>query len=567
MDAATTSKRAALDQWHAMVDAAEAALDADPSPQGLGSQAAGRNLLAALAAARGALQGLGQAPDPAAAPASTCGGPRGAKSAGTTVAQAESPAQMRQAKRSRDALLRLATWLRLGEWADAQGAAHGRRPGLVDLIVALSHDIRPAPPGVAPVIAQVGHGEADAFFFDALPGMLSGLAQRYDNPHGGFARMRADWPSGRTVLAAQRISGLWSRMACAVFADWMHRRKPGTLDAARHDLWSYGGNDCPVQFRAPDGLAVLPTARRQLQADLWTQFVPAQLLSPDAARWHEPPLDGQWHAVRLNMRDFAGRNDHGRDGKGRLFSGLAVGMLYQTLVIDRLPGLALAGAAKVPDMAAATPAQATAPIEVPLPMTCDGQRLTMRVLLEWQQDRDGGGPAASPQRWAGPAPSAPDPAAERAYQAWRAGRQVQRQVRDAAAGVQRLSGTQLRFCPCTPGEAEADDVVCLGRIDLSACVDASVLWIDVAAAGWLGSRWIDLHLQLIEDAGGGPPCSWLAVDADAYAATRAAGLDGRRLRAALADDARSVWAVRRDGLGLFMSLGVDLSAEGGRGHR
>ena len=536
----------AIASWRALVDAVDS--DLARGICGRAEEAAADHARCAIALARAKLDELDRTN---AAPKA---GPEG---------QRALPGAMRRAKRERDALLRLGVYSQLRHWACvATDLTAGRRRDLVDLVIAFSRVRLGVPPGIAPAPAYAATAEAAEFFDGGLRHALKLLASRYDELGAAFGVLGECAAMNGTVAAAQRLSGVWTVVACAVFVDWLHRRSTGGgVESACRSLWQFSEKDCPVQFRSPEGLAVLPTADRHMQLDLWTQWVLAQVLEPDTRRSAAAGVDGRWHPIRLNMRDFAGKAEHGRNGNGRLHSGLAIGMIYQTLVIDRIRDVVAASVDKEVVMGIEHGAQAPEAIEVPLPACCAGQRLTMRVVWEWRSDAQPQPASASTRFAPGPCARGPGMELEAAFQRWRGDRLERRRERDRHFGIEALDTLRLGFVPDGSLSGQNSGLLTsIGHVDLSELLHAGPLWIDLAAVAWQGERWSDLHLQLVEGELDGARRDWLAFDTEHVAMLADAGLNLTALQSALADTQSSLWVWRTDGVGAFLSIGVDLTA-------
>lgn len=489
----------------------------------------------------------------------------------------DGPSQARRAKQGRDALLRLGVCAQLGRWADLPAGPSGHRlRSMLGLLVSLSQCRAEVPPGLAPTPGYSASGKASVFFAICLRQTLAKLAEHYDGLGAEFAALwRSAVPLDHTLLSAQRLSRVWTLAAVSVYADWLNRRvKGGSIDAVRQDLWRYGVKDCPVRFGAPDGMAALPTGDDHMHFDLWAQWVVAQSLHGAGLLDAELGVDESWHALRFHMHDFTGKATHQSDGSGRLHSGLAIGMVYQALLIDHLEFIAVPNAGPASTgpaestanqeatMRPVNDAPAVAALQVPLPSCCAGQRLTMRVVWEWCADKQGPDAGDAAMRLA-PDHEQPDPGPglESAWLAWRDGQLRQRGDRDRQVGVLTMPGPGLDFVPVDAGYLLADgQLQALGHLDLSPIVAAGPLWIDVAAGAWQRGRWVDLHLQLLEGFIGGRRRDWLVIDAQTWGSLRQDGLDLPALQSGLADAGRSLWAWRPDGVGVFLSLGVVLAS-------
>ena len=473
------------------------------------------------------------------------------------------PALARTSKRFRDAVLRLGVWVVLGQWAAAGVAKLHRRRQLQDLIAQISRSDEPVPPGIAPTPAFAETPEAAAFFNHYLRTVIDRLAELYDGAGAQFGSCREQPPMNRTVAMAGVWSRHWSNATTAVFVDWLNSRGDGALDAARRSLWQYSKKGIPVQFRSPRGLAALPTENRRIHIDLWTQLVLAQVIQYDATRWHTEAVGGRWHPVRLTLHDLHGRTTETPDGSCTVPSGLAVGMVFQSLFIDRVAALVAGASFKEAAMLPSTDPSSSPPIDVPLPGCCPGHQLTMRVIWEWQGGDALDSGAARKFRLAGvPQHKAMDPKQEQAYLRWRAEQMRHARHSMAASRVERLEPDGLDWRPAALlADAEPDEFdIALGHIDLGGVLRDADLWLDVAAVVVVSGRWLELPLEFVDEVIEGSMRTWIMLDHDALEDLKASDIDARELQRRLARSDTSLWVYRRSGAGLFLSIGVDLTA-------
>ena len=482
--------------------------------------------------------------------------------AGTRAQRADArqpTSSARSSKRERDAVLRLGVWVTLGLWSAAGAGKPGAPRQLHDLCAALSCNDLPVPPGIAPAPGFADTPAAAAFFNDYLRDAIGRLARLYDGAGARFGRELEQPPMNGTIAMAQGWSRTWSKVATAVFIDWLDSRGDGAIDAARRSLWQYSKKGLPVQFRSPRGLAVLPTENRLIHVDLWTHLVLAQVLQLDAARWHAGAVDGRWHPVRVAMHDLHGRSAETPDGTRSVPSGLAVGMLFQALFIDRAAALAAGATFEEAAMLPSTTPSSSPPIDVPLPGCCPGQQLTMRVIWEWRQGRAGEGAAV---RYTGAAPQQPmKPEQQRVYLAW----QAERRARRGGASVDQLAVEDLdwRAAALPVDDAEAaggESPVRLGHVDLWGALADAGLWLDVAAVVYSSGRWFELPLDFSDQIVGGSLRTWITLDRDELRGLAASGIDPHALQRQLVQRETSLWVHRRSGAGSFLSIGVDLTA-------
>ncbi len=451
---------------------------------------------------------------------------------------------LRWAKQSRDAVLRLGVWSVLG---DAQARA---LPSCVALVAARCAAPGSVPPGIAPTPAWAETADAQAFFAGHLRSVITEVAEACNGHGAAFATWLDAAPMNRTVASAQRWSALWSDLVCAVYADWLDRRGGGSLAGARASLWQPNGEQMPVRFRPGPGRAAIPTKGHRIHVDLWLHAALAQVLAHDPARWHEPPLDGRWHAVRLAIHDLAARDvGDAADGPRTLHRGLSIEMLYAAIFIER------AGAAQEAAMNTSAPAiNEVQRFDVPVPGCANGQQATLRVILEWGRSHgEHGEPGGSTRRRDTVAHVALDPAQREAIRAWKA----QRDQRERDAGVQALDAVRLDW-QAAPASASAGAQLVLGHFDLWGAIDARALWCDIAVVVHRADRWVVLPVELVDGLIDGSLRTWLVLDAGDAAALREQGVDALQIRQGLAGEASSLWVARRSGLGVFVSIGVEL---------
>ena len=459
---------------------------------------------------------------------------------------------LRAAKRSRDAVLRIGVWSALGDAAAAWSS--------IDALMAAQTSAHAAvPPGIAPAPGWADSEDAQAFFGDHLRQVIAKLAAARDVLGGALAEALGDSPMNRTVGTAQRWSVHWSDVACAVYADWLDRRGSGSIEAARRSLWETNGHDSPVRFRPGPGLAAIPTKGHRIHVDLWLDLVLAQVLAYDAERWNQRPVDARWHAVRLAIHDLAARDvGDAADGPHTLHRGLAIEMLYAAIFVGRVDALVARQSAKVAPMSTAPAMDDSHHFDVAVPGCAAGQQITLRVVLEWGQAKGGmsaGRPSASGNH------RLRDPLAQlelslaqqQAIVAWREDQWRKQRVA-------RLGCEALDWRPALrPAERRADEdgaaSVALGHLDLWGAIDPSAMWCDFTAVGHVGGRCVVLPIERVDTLIDGALRTWLMVDRDADVDP----IDTQLLRQRLGSDDTCLWVARRDGLGVFVTLGIDLN--------
>jgi hypothetical protein len=288
--------------------------------------------------------------------------------------------------------------------------------------------------------------------------------------------------------------------------------------------------------------------------------------------------------VALHLRDLTSSARSAGGDPGRVYGGLSVGMLYQVLLLDRLamPGLGPAmrpeGGAKPTPAAGpgADSAETVQVITIPIPEACHGHQRTLRVVVDWlreRQDGAGGGDLRLDRgALVSPLLLSPDARAQAdaEYLAWLDSQRAARRLREQQAGLHRFLGcdakpalgfTALPVPPPWPEQSVAQpgaDGVVLGQVCLPDwCGDA--LWLDLAAWAWTGAHWLQLPLRLDDVPTGPAGLCTLVADVDAWAANPQLRVSLHQVQAALASDS-CVWALHRSRPGVFIALGLDVSA-------
>jgi hypothetical protein len=98
----------------------------------------------------------------------------------------------------------------------------------------------------------------------------------------------------------------------------------------------------------------------------------------------------------------------------------------------------------------------------------------------------------------------------------------------------------------------------LGHIDLWGSIDASVQWCDFIGMARLNNGWVTLPVNLVDDSIDGRPRTWVTIDTDDPLLLATSGIDTAHIRSRLDRKQDCLWVARRAGLGLFLSLAVDL---------
>jgi hypothetical protein len=283
--------------------------------------------------------------------------------------------------------------------------------------------------------------------------------------------------------------------------------------------------------------------------DLWLQPVLAQVLAYDQARWGSAGLDGRWHAVRLAVHDLGAR-DVGdlADGPRTLHRGLSVEMLYEALFIDRTTVAIEQHRTEESAMMDSRESSSAQAIDIAFPGCCAGQQLNLRVILDWR----GAKPIAGPTRRRGsmPLPIALDADQQRSIRQW--------QATATRSHAEPVDPAKLDWQPAQRRFGDDAIEAALGHIDLWGSIDASVQWCDFVGVGCLNDRWVTLPLNLVDGAIDGRARTWLTFDSDDAASLAALGIDTATIRHRLAHKSDCLWVMRRAGLGLFLSLAVDL---------
>ena len=81
------------------------------------------------------------------------------------------------------------------------------------------------------------------------------------------------------------------------------------------------------------------------------------------------------------------------------------------------------------------------------------------------------------------------------------------------------------------------------------------MWCDFTAVGHVGGRCVVLPIERVDTLIDGALRTWLVVDRDADVDP----IDTQLLRQRLGSDDTCLWVARRDGLGVFVTLGIDLN--------
>ena len=457
----------------------------------------------------------------------------------------------------RDGLLRLSVWRALRCWQESMAGAAAQDDAFDALLLRVAGTVSDVPPGIAPALTYACSASALAFFNEALRGALRRLGGAYPQARQALLDLADLPPFDDTGVAVQRWGRAWTAAVFGVYVDWLKQRSNARIDGAMADVWGAGAGT--VRFKAPAGLAVLPTRERCMHIDLWTGLVPAQLLAHDAARFQRQADGTAWHRVRLAMHDLGERDLRQRGGTAvhTLFRGLGVEMIYQAVFAD-----AVERTLPPPTEDAAMPAHApkpTAPAGAPLLAWLGaGQQPNIRLLQRWQPWPT---PLLGPNadRRADPAPAgaaAMTPAQQRVFDAWL---QSQRVDPDAAHAVQ---AADLHWRGAVPGTGFRDEqglpLVNLGQAALWAAAGADAQWLDVAFVVRSHGRWHPLPLLLHDVAVDGGLHTRLLADP---AAASSPALDLDRIADALGDPARCFWSVHRGGLGAFVLGAVDLERD------
>lgn len=459
---------------------------------------------------------------------------------------------LRAARRSRDAVLRIGVWSVLGDAAAAW-------PTIGALIKAQTSAHAAVPPGIAPTPGWADSEDAQAFFGGHLPQVVDALATVCDALSVSLAEALGESPMNRTVGTAQRWSVHWSDVACAVYADWLDRRGGGSFEAARRSLWETDGHDSPVRFRPGPGLAAIPTKGHRIHVDLWLDLVLAQVLAHDAERWNQRPVDGRWHAVRLSIHDLAARDvGDAADGPHTLHRGLGIEMLYAAIFVGRVDALLAQQREKAAAMSAAPAVDDSHRFDVAVPGCAAGQQITLRVVLEWGRAR-GGSSAGGPPETGNPRLRDPlaqlelSPAQRQAITGWK--EDQWRKQRIACLGRAALDWQPAEQPTAQRAGEDGAAPVAFGHVDLWGAIDASAMWCDFVAVGHVGGRCVVLPIDRVDSVIGGKLRTWLVVDRDADVGPGHAPL----LRQRLGSGDTCLWVARRDGLGVFVTLGIDLN--------
>lgn len=461
------------------------------------------------------------------------------------------PAGFNDIRLKRDAMLRLGVW-RVLRALQKHAMATGREAhALSDLQGWIASAVVDVPAGIGPALPYASSPSALKFFNDHLRAALTRLAGDAQTTGTGLRALAQSEPFEDTGVGVHRWSRAWTVAIAAVYLDWIRHRCGGNLDGAMRDLW--GMDSDTVRFKAPAGLAVLPTRERSMHIDLWTSFVTAQVLSHDPARGQGNAADRPWHRLRMAMHDLGERDkpDENTGGVRTVYRGLGVEMIYQAVFMDCANGLLQLQRDHEPAMNShlQTPAVQTIMVDLDAPCTI-GQQPNLQLVLRWKN------------------PSMP--AAGRRLDLASARPDLTRLQRQALEdwGWQRahshstampLDPVLLDWCPANEGDRFVDpsgaELAALGHAALWGTVGRRVDWIDLSLRLHLNGHWSNVPLIIQEHASGGELRSWLLL---APAEFGEAALPVDAVRKALRSTTNCLWAATPAGVGAFIMLAIDL---------
>ncbi len=475
------------------------------------------------------------------------------------------PTGINQVRQRRDAVLRLGVWAALGAMHEQATAAGRRSNAFVDLIAAISRYDGEVPPGLGPTLGYANNPVAVGFFNDHLRNALHKLSALYDAEGADFNALASSERFDPNGVAMQRWSWVWTLAVTAVYADWLRWRGEGDVEAARQGLWQTADKAASVRFKAPAGLAVLPTRERSIHIDLWTNLVLAQVLAHDPQRWQGPAVSGSWHRVKLAMHDLGERDfREGSDGTRTVFRGLGVEMIYQAVFIDHITARLNKPGGLEHTMARAESSEWQPTIEIALPPQCAGQQPNIRIVLVWQSETgDKAATSSSPRFAAAPHQLVLDAGQRQVMAAWAKRRVGGPEAPASQAQPSRLDHAQLGWRSATDADRFADEsgqaLAALGHLRLWGAIRPQLEWLDLVLIVQARGRWHRLAPHSVDALQDGESRTWLLLDADEL---DAADLDVRQLRLALCDPAAHLWVCRYAGLGAFVMLAVDLARLG-----
>jgi hypothetical protein len=463
-------------------------------------------------------------------------------------------------RQRRSDLLRLALW-RLLRALQAATVGTSKLSGLQVWLGQLDVGV---PPGLGPTLDYARSNEATTFFNQQLRDALRQLADKYDREGTSFGVLANTTAYEHSGVAVHAWSQAWSAAVSGVFLNWLQQRSDDSIEAAQQLAWCYGISQ--RGWRAPSGLAVLPTRETDMHIDLWVDVVLAQALEHRAERWDAHAAGQRWHRVRVNMHD-RGERERGSKSQGEtqfIDRGLEIDMLYQAVFISR----ATAALAMQPTETQPPAAQR---LRVDVPGPGGGQRGNFEIVVRWVEWRDDADsqPGRRDTRLAQTLPEqeqapVPGPALKSTQQAafdnWHR--------RRAGSAARRIDTAALHWHAGQDDQAfvRSDNslLLPLGRAALWPALGTDVHWFDLALRVRLHGRWHDLPLLLSDAACDGQPCTWLLVGAwpdDLPASVLPA------LRRAMASRDGVCWAVQPAGIGAFVMAGVDLDQGPHSSHR
>ena len=490
-------------------------------------------------------------------------------SPGSATPRDTKPPEMSLLRRRRKAVLRLGVWDAL--LSLQARAAMVPNPDAVwrDLICSLGSAGWCVQPGIGPTLAYADSEHAVALFNDLLRTALDRLAKVYGEP--ALAQIAAAEPFDRTGPTVHRWGRIWTLAVSAVYADWLRGRHPDDPALALTDMWRTSDKGVPVRFKAPDKLAVLPSRKRRIHLNLWTDVVLAQVLAHDASRW-DRCADGQrWHRIELPLHDL-GERDCGDSAAGAhtIYRGLGSEMIYQAVFIDRVAAW-LQGSDGVESAMPPTdidPAASLHTVEVHLPGHSPGQQGKLRIVIDWQ----GGSPAPPTTRLASSLPTLTlSTRQQRQIDTWRQAQQASAAPPSSPDNscppkfglpTQRIDAGPLdwQLPPDTASFVgdQGQRLLALGHGTLWDGLGSDLEWLEFALVVHARGGWHELAAHWFDEEVAGKLRSWLLLEPAALAD---ADIGIATLRAAVPDASLAVWSGHRAGLGAFMLLAIDLSQQ------
>ena len=466
------------------------------------------------------------------------------------------PLGFNEVRLKRQAMLRLGVWQVLRTLQKHARATGREAQALTDLKSWIASGVVDVPAGLGPALPYAGSQSALVFFNSQLRAALLRLADAAPSTGAGLRALAQSEPFEDTGVAVHRWSRAWTVAVAAVYLDWISRRCGDSLDGALREVWGLDSDS--VRFKAPAGLAVLPTRERNMHIDLWTGFVQAQVLSHDPARGQGDKAGQRWHRVRVAMHDLGEKDtpDANTGGVHTVYRGLGVEMIYQVVFMDCASALLKLQRDHEPAMRAADPPRPpvqtiVVDVDAPCPM---GQLPNLQFVVRWTDRSSPGAARRLEPMTARPELTLPQ---QQALEDWR----WQRALSQSAA-IQ-LDPVLLDWCSCRDGEKWLDQsgagLAALGHAALWETVGRRFDWIDLGLRLRVSGRWSNVPLIIHERAELGQLRSWLMLAPTEF---DLAPLPVDAMRTAMQSPATCLWAATPAGVGAFIMVAIDLDRSG-----